>query len=117
MVCHIGRKMTLLFLALLKFRHLLLCIHTCAEGEDYVQESLSFAFLDDSSRNFTFNVTILEDAIVETRESFGVVLTVAGDISQHFFFETRESVVQILDNDGKRGCSELTLIWTPLYVI
>ena len=61
------------------------------------------------SRNFTFNVTLLEDEIVEGPENFSVVLSVGDDKRNLVSFSRQSALVRIMDNDGKSNrCNNQT---------
>ena len=71
-------------------------------GIDYAEANVRFEFSDVSPTNYTFNITILDDEIVEGLENFSVVLSTPEDIAEHVFFYSQESLIQIMDEDGKK---------------
>ena len=70
-------------------------------GQDFMSSEAALQFTRGLSSNFTFNVTLLEDEIVEGPENFSVVLSVGDDKRNLVSFNRQSALVRIMDNDGK----------------
>lgn len=78
-----------------------------AEDEDFISNKMTITFLEEQSMmdgNFTFNVSLLNDDIVEGLEHFNVTLTAAKDAEDNIDFAVSRVTITILDDDGKACC-------------
>lgn len=85
------------------------CFHYTGSGADYLPIPPSFIVLNDSYYYTCFNITIVDDLVIENTESFNVSITnykllpssSAFDKSTAVILEPASMVVTIEDDDGK----------------
>lgn len=69
---------------------------------DYSAEVLDFVLENGGESTFSYEVRIIDDDIVEGAENFSVVLLVPDEVASRFSFQNQASMIEILDNDGKK---------------
>lgn len=85
------------------------CFHYTGSGTDYLAIPPSFIVLNDSYYFTCFNITIVDDSVIENTESFNVSITnyeilpssSAFEKSTAVILEPASIVVIIEDDDGK----------------
>ena len=91
------------------------CINFYTDTSDYVELNSSNNPLvpftsDPSTHRQCFDVTIINDDVLEDTEGFSLSLTLAGDSSVPVVVRPDVSEVEIVDGDGRNFTTYLTMI-------